>query len=90
MMTETNQSMAHPHENTLLEPQVPVVTVKEWIVTLILAAVPLLNIIMLFVWAFSQDSNPNKANLAKASLVLAGIVFSLYFFFSLLILIFSM
>lgn len=38
--------------------------------------IPLVNLIMLFVWAFG-GSNPSKANFAKASLMwaLIGIVF---------------
>ncbi|MBU5351402.1 hypothetical protein KQI74_03865 [Paenibacillus barcinonensis] len=44
--------------------------------TLFLMMIPLVNLIMLFVWAFG-GSNPSKANFAKASLMwaLIGIVF---------------
>jgi hypothetical protein len=47
----------------------PVVTVGDWLITLLIAAIPLLNIIMLFVWAFGGGNNPNKANWAKAILI---------------------
>ncbi|QOS82712.1 hypothetical protein JNUCC31_29435 [Paenibacillus sp. JNUCC31] len=40
--------------------------------TLFLMMIPLVNIIMLFVWAFG-DSNPSKANYAKAALLWAAI-----------------
>ena len=33
---------------------------------------------MLFVWAFSSDTNVNKANYAKAILMFAAIIFGLY------------
>lgn len=56
----------------------PVMKVGEWIVTFILTAIPLVGIIMLFVWAFGSGANPNKKNFAKAALVLYAIFFVLY------------
>lgn len=32
--------------------------------------IPLVNLIMMFVWAFSSNTNPNKANYFKAALIL--------------------
>lgn len=61
--------------------QAPVMTVKDWIVTFIVCAIPLVNIIMLFVWAFSDNANPNKRNYAKASLLLTAIFIVLYVLF---------
>ena len=54
----------------------PVVSLGEWIITFIVLAIPLVNIIMLFVWAFSGGTNPNKQNFCKATLIvyLVGIV----------------
>ena len=56
-------------------------SVGEWIVTLIITAIPLVGFVMLFVWAFGSNTNPNKANWAKAALVLfaIGIVLSILF-----------
>ncbi|MBK6966679.1 MAG: hypothetical protein IPH20_22955 [Bacteroidales bacterium] len=47
----------------------PVVTTGDWIITLLVSAIPLVNIIMLFVWSFGGGTNPNKANWAKAILI---------------------
>lgn len=47
----------------------PVITVADWMITLLIKAIPLVNIIMLFVWAFGSGNNPNKANWAKAVLI---------------------
>jgi hypothetical protein len=57
------------------------VSIGEWIITFILMAIPLVNIIMIFVWAFGGNARPSKANWAKASLVLfaIGIVLSIIF-----------
>ena len=47
-----------------------VVSIGEWIITFILLAIPLVNIIMLFVWAFGGGVNLSKKNYAKASLII--------------------
>ena len=57
------------------------VTIGDWIVTFILMAIPLVNIIMIFVWAFSSSTPVSKANWAKASLILWLIVFVLVIVF---------
>lgn len=56
----------------------PALSVGDWFVTILITAIPLVNIIMLFVWAFSSSTNPNKANWAKASLIWLAIVIVLY------------
>lgn len=54
----------------------PVITLGEWMITLLLMLIPLVNIILLFVWAFGGGTNPTKSNYAKATLLwmLIGIV----------------
>lgn len=44
-------------------------SVKEWLVTYIISSIPIVNIIMLFVWAFSEDIKINKKNWARATLL---------------------
>ena len=44
----------------------PAISLGEWIITLIVLAIPLVNIIMLFVWGFSSGTNPSKGNFCKA------------------------
>jgi hypothetical protein len=48
-------------------------SVGDWLITLIVLAIPVVNIVMLFVWAFSDTTHPSKQTYAKASLILAGI-----------------
>ncbi|MDH4258542.1 MAG: hypothetical protein OEY25_15730 [Candidatus Aminicenantes bacterium] len=50
----------------------------EWFLTLFLVAIPLVGIVLLFVWAFSSTTNPSKANWAKASLAWAAIAIVIY------------
>lgn len=63
------------------------VTLGEWLVTMLITVIPIVNIIMLFVWGFGSNTNPSKANWAKATLIwcviwcVIGLVFSLYFTF---------
>lgn len=54
-----------------------VMSVKDWIITLLIYAIPIINLIMLFVWAFSEGENKNKTNWAKATLVWIAITVGL-------------
>lgn len=60
------------------EKNVEVVKTSDWLVTYLITAIPLVGIIMLFVWAFGGSTNPNKANWAKAALLLALIAIGFY------------
>ena len=55
------------------------VSIGDWIETLIVLMIPLINIIMLLVWAFSSGTNPSKANFCKAQLLLILIGIALFF-----------
>lgn len=41
---------------------------------LLLMCVPILNVILLFVWGFGSSANLNKKNLARASLILGAVM----------------
>lgn len=58
------------------------ISIGDWLITYIILAIPLVGLIMLFVWAFSRNTHPTKANWAKALLILVaiGIVLSIIFF----------
>lgn len=58
-----------------------VMSVKDWVITLLISIIPLIGFVMLFVWGFGSDTNPNKANWAKAALVMFAIMIVLYFIF---------
>ena len=65
------------------------VTIKEWIIVFIITAIPLVNIVMLFVWAFGGNANKSIESWAKASLlmflftivlvVIMGLLFGLFY-----------
>lgn len=56
-----------------------VVSIGEWLVTMLIAAIPLVNVVMLFVWAFGSNTKVSKANWAKATLIFLVIAFVFYF-----------
>lgn len=59
----------------------PVMGVKDYVIMMIISAIPIVGLIMLFVWAFGNESNPNKKNYAKALLLLMAIAFAVYLVF---------
>ena len=45
------------------------VSVGNWMLTYLLMCIPIVNLILLFVWAFGSGAPVSKANWAKASLI---------------------
>lgn len=70
--------------NTPQGNQAPALSIGEWVVTILITFIPLVNIIMLFVWGFSSSTNPNKANWAKAMLIWMAIGIVLWLIFGLI------
>ena len=60
-----------------------VLSIKDWVFTLIILALPLVGFIMLFVWGFGSDTNENKANFAKAALIIYAIMIAISILFML-------
>jgi hypothetical protein len=60
----------------------PAVRVGEWVITILLLAIPIVNLVMLLVWSFGGGANPSKTNFAKASLIwmVIGIVLTIIFY----------
>ena len=47
-----------------------IITTSEWIITKLIMFIPVVNIVMLIIWAFNQKTNINKSNWAKANLII--------------------
>lgn len=60
--------------------EAPVISTGDWLLTLFLSAIPIVNFILLLVWAFGGGANPNKANWAKAALLFLVLGILLYVF----------
>ena len=56
-----------------------IITTSEWIITKLIMFIPIVNIVMLIIWAFNQKTNINKSNWAKANLII--MVFRVMFYF---------
>ena len=46
-----------------------IVTTGNWFFTILIMAIPIVNFIMLCVWAFGDNTNPSKATWARANLL---------------------
>lgn len=64
--------------NTFEKNNANVMSFGEWMVTLLITAIPFVNIIMLIVWAVSSTENPNRVNWARATLAWMAIVILIY------------
>jgi hypothetical protein len=53
--------------------QQTVLSTREWVITLLIRIIPVVGFVMLFIWAFGNNENQNKANWAKASLIMMAI-----------------
>lgn len=60
--------------------QHPTVKTSDWFLTVLIANLPVIGLIMLIVWAFDKQGNPNKSNWAKAKLIwyAVGIAFAIF------------
>ena len=50
------------------------VKVGEWVLSMVLMMLPCVNIIMMFVWAFSSTEKKSKSNFFKAALIMYGVI----------------
>ncbi|MGM0648807.1 MAG: hypothetical protein ACQESZ_10545 [Bacteroidota bacterium] len=69
-----NQNSNHQqHEQYRQNGENNPVSLGEWVITMIISAIPLVNLIMLFVWGFGDSTKTSKANWAKATLIFIAI-----------------
>ena len=59
----------HPSGYNQYIPQQDNISLGDWIVTIILTAIPLVNIVMLIIWAVTDDTHPSKKTWAQAQLI---------------------
>jgi hypothetical protein len=61
-----------------------VISVGDWLLTFVLLAVPLVNLVALLYWSFAGAVHPSKRTFAQAGLIFAVISASFYLVSSLL------
>lgn len=54
-------------------------TIKDWVITLLITGIPLVGFVMLFVWGFSDNPHPVRSKWAKATLIVFLIGLGLWF-----------
>ena len=58
-----------PQHSSRWQPMNDITSTGEWFLNLFLVAIPLVGLILLFVWAFSSGTAPSKKNWARANLI---------------------
>ena len=56
-------------------------SVGDWLITILILSIPVVNFIVLIYWAVSNSTDPIKANFSKAALVWLLIIIALYILF---------
>ena len=59
----------------------PPTSLGEWIIAVLVKRLPLIGLIMLIVWATDKNTDTDKANWAKAELIVKLIIFALVLIF---------
>ena len=54
------------------------VKMSEWLISMLVMMVPCVNIVMMFIWAFSKTEKKSKSNFFKVELIMMGIILVLY------------
>jgi len=63
-------------------PMAPSLRLVDWIIILVLCILPVVNVIMLIIWALDASGNPNRRNFSIAMLIMFGIeifIFTIFF-----------
>lgn len=47
----------------------PPVSIADWLITLFILFIPLVNLVMLLFWSFKKSTHPSKSNFSKAILI---------------------
>lgn len=86
---EESEGALLPEAEELEDPEAPVysrVSFGKWMVVLFVMAIPIVNVVMILVWAFGSRTNPSLANFCRAFLIYLILILALLFAFSSLIL----
>lgn len=73
----TGTQTARPHSPPVNAYTAPL-SIGKYLLMFIVLMVPLLNLIMLFIWAFGSTNNINKKNFARAGLIMVLIFIAFY------------
>ena len=74
---ETIKDISQPMSKDISQPM----SISDWLITYLIMIVPIVNIVMLFIWGFGSNTNLSKASWAKASLLWFCIITVIYVLF---------
>lgn len=57
---------------------IPPVSIADWLITLLIVLIPVLNLVMLLVWSLNKSTHRSKANFSKAVFILILITLFLF------------
>ena len=77
-MNQENQQYQQPVYQQPVQGLEEPMSLGEWMITLLIMCIPCVNIVMMFVWAFSSKQKKSKSNFFKAQLIYTGIMILLY------------
>ncbi len=63
-----------------------VMSFGDWMITILISVIPIVNIVMFIVWAVSSTDNPNRVNWARATLAWFAIMVGIYILIGILVL----
>jgi len=66
--------MDQNNPNFGMQPVAPVMTVGNWVVTFLVMLIPVVNIVMLILWAAGSSGNPNRKTWAITILIFWAIL----------------
>ena len=69
----------NPGQPAVEDPRARVMTLKDWIITMVLYMIPCVNIGFLIYWAVNSNENYNRQNWAKAMLIVTVGIYILTF-----------
>lgn len=74
--------MEYNYNNNFEPKKDEIVSIKEWLITILIMSIPIVNIVMIFVWAFGNGTKESKANYFKATLIMfvIGIIIAILFY----------
>ncbi len=82
-MTDYYTGSQSPQPSYQMEdaPLAPALRLVDWIIILVLCILPVVNVIMLIIWALDVNGNPNKKNFSIAMLIMFGVEMFLFTIF---------
>ncbi|HAX74012.1 MAG TPA: hypothetical protein DCY20_10855 [Firmicutes bacterium] len=54
-----------------------VVKIEEWLLTILIGSIPIINVLAVIYWSFSKKTNLNKKNFARALLTYLVIIIAI-------------